>query len=73
MSLQPIVVPFQCATGEIGQCHITISPSGYGWDVSVEMDKRIVFTSHCTDWHQVERLCDQRTWMRSSPAGSTAG
>ena len=30
-------------------------------DISVEVDRRIVFARHCTEWHRVERLCTHIT------------
>ncbi len=38
------------------RCRIAISNEG-GWDVSAEVNERVVLVVHCTDWHRVERLC----------------
>lgn len=40
------------------QCRITMSDNG--WDVSVEVDERVLSVTHCGDWHRVERVCGAR-------------
>lgn len=33
-----------------------VNPGGpYGWDVRVERDAEVLWTTHYTDWHRVER------------------
>ena len=28
-----------------------------GWDVVLECDQHVLSSTHCTDWHRVERVC----------------
>jgi hypothetical protein len=28
-----------------------------GWDVIIEREHRVVSSTHCSDWHRVERIC----------------
>ena len=42
----------------------SVAPAGSGsWDIRVEIDDRVVFTRHCTEWHRVERLCAELQWQ----------
>jgi hypothetical protein len=34
---------------------LTITRHDAGWEIREERDSRIVRTTHCTDWHRVER------------------
>ena len=36
-------------------CRVVLS-SQEGWDVLVERGQSVMSTSHCTDWHRVERV-----------------
>src|SRR5262249_29915866 len=41
--------------GGLIRCRVVLSPDS-GWDVSLEIEDRVVCIAHCTDWHRVERL-----------------
>ena len=35
-----------------------VEPGSYdGWDVIVERQQHVVTSTHCSDWHRVERIC----------------
>jgi hypothetical protein len=34
---------------------LTITRNSSGWEIRVEHDSRVVRTTHCSDWHRVER------------------
>jgi len=45
-----------------------------GWDVVVERDHHVVSSTHCSDWHRVERICaelDRRQHDRESSRQTT--
>lgn len=52
-------------------CRIALARTT-GWDVQLEIDERIVNTTHCGEWHRVERICCemQRVWEESHTAPS---
>jgi hypothetical protein len=60
-----IVIPLPCDVDHTACCRAIVSADS-GWDVHVEIDERVVSIKHCTDWHRVERVCDQikREWLR---------
>jgi len=38
-------------------CYHVVPGSTDGWDVVVERQHHVVKSTHCSDWHRVERLC----------------
>jgi hypothetical protein len=40
--------------GEQITLRVTLSHDG-GWDLYLEVDGRLQFVTHCTDWHRLER------------------
>ena len=67
-----LIVPLVCDRGHSACCRVAMSTTT-GWEVSVEIDGRVVSVSHCGDWHRVERLCEvlRRLWLNSyAPASA---
>jgi hypothetical protein len=65
MSRDAIVIPLQSGPDHHARCRATLA-ADTGWDVLVEMDERVVSSTHCRDWHHVERICGriEREWER---------
>jgi hypothetical protein len=38
-------------------CYHVEPGSSDGWDVIVERQHHVVRSTHCSDWHRVERIC----------------
>lgn len=38
-------------------CYHVVPGHDEGWDVVIEDDHHIVSSTHCSDWHRVERIC----------------
>ena len=38
-------------------CYHVVPGRDEGWDVVIEREHRIVSSTHCSDWHRVERIC----------------
>ena len=38
-------------------CYHVVPGSNDGWDVVVEREHHVVRSTHCSDWHRVERIC----------------
>jgi hypothetical protein len=62
---QVTVTQLAGSSGRVARCRIEASGDS-GWDVVVEIDDRVVWTTHCSDWHRVERVRDalNRSWGR---------
>jgi hypothetical protein len=43
-------------TSEPMSFHV-VPGSADGWDVVVEREHHVVSSTHCSDWHRVERIC----------------
>ena len=47
------------------RCRVAPASIG-GWDVIVENGRSVVSTTHCADWHHVERVCTlMGAWQRT--------
>jgi hypothetical protein len=57
-SQSSLIIQSPRAQEHAAQCRITMSENG--WDVSVEVDERVLSVTHCGDWHRVERVCGPR-------------
>lgn len=68
-----VVIPLAYCAEHSARCCIALGLD-FGWDVSLEIDDRVVSTTHCTDWHRVERLCEsiKTAWERRSAASWTS-
>jgi hypothetical protein len=66
-----VVIPLVADGDPAPCCRVSLSEAT-GWDVQVEIDHRIVTTTHCTEWHRVERMCGEirRIWCESHTASS---
>jgi hypothetical protein len=57
------------------RCRVVPASSG-GWDVIVENGRSVVSSTHCTDWHRVERVCTRiGAWqgaVRTRPSAKAA-
>lgn len=62
MASTALEFPFACGRGHTARGSVAPAGSG-GWDIRVEIDDRVVFTRHCTEWHRVERLCAELQWQ----------
>jgi hypothetical protein len=53
------------------RCRLELCDTG-GWNVRLEIDDRVVTTTHCADWHRAERMCAAITseWRESHTAPS---
>ena len=38
-------------------CYHVVPGCHDGWDVIVERQQHLVSSTHCSDWHRVERIC----------------
>lgn len=38
-------------------CYHVVPGSSDGWDIVVERQHHVVRSTHCSDWHRVERIC----------------
>lgn len=38
-------------------CYHVVPGRDEGWDVVIEREHHIVSSTHCSDWHRVERIC----------------
>ena len=38
-------------------CYRVLPGHDEGWDVVIEREHRVVSSTHCSDWHRVERIC----------------
>ena len=61
MASTAFAFPLACGRGHTARGSVAPTGSG-GWDIRVEIDDRVVFTRHCTEWHRVERLCAELQW-----------
>jgi hypothetical protein len=48
-------------------CYHVVPSLDEGWDVVVERDHHIVSSTHCSDWHRVERICAALDLERRGP------
>lgn len=39
-------------------CYHVVPGRDEGWDVIVEREHHVVSSTHCSDWHRVERICE---------------
>jgi hypothetical protein len=68
MDTQPIPPATSSYTDEGHVYRLVIDPGGpYGWDVRVERDEKVVWKTHYTDWHRVERA----RWIFTSRSTAT--
>ena len=47
-----------------------------GWDVVVERQHHVVASTHCSDWHRVERICaalERQQQQENAAAVTTRG
>ena len=59
-----LAFPLTCDQGHAARCSVVVTDSG-GWDIRVEIDDSVVLTRHCSEWHRVERVCNElnaRRW-----------
>lgn len=38
-------------------CYHVVPGRDEGWDVVIECEHHVVSSTHCSDWHRVERIC----------------
>jgi len=38
-------------------CYHVVPGRDEGWDVVIEREHHVVSSTHCSDWHRVERIC----------------
>ena len=56
MTTTALALPLTRDQHHAARCSVLVSGSG-GWDILFEIDDRLVFKTHCTEWHRVERRC----------------
>jgi hypothetical protein len=50
-------------------CYHVVPGRDEGWDVVIERGHHVVSSTHCSDWHRVERICaalDQQQRQRKT-------
>jgi len=51
-----VVIPLTGDGDHAVCCRVALSDTA-GWNVQLEIDDRVVTTTHCGEWHRVERIC----------------
>ncbi len=51
-----LTVPLAADGEHAARCQVELCATG-GWNVRLEVDDRVITTTHYADWHRAERAC----------------